>query len=41
MHPIHGYQMLNGVRRHRARIMFGSMRGFFAPLRNVFKSSHS
>ncbi|SFD09184.1 hypothetical protein SAMN04488094_11517 [Tropicimonas isoalkanivorans] len=28
MHPNHGYQMLNGVRRHRARVMFGSMKGF-------------
>jgi len=41
MHPIHGYQMLNGVRRYRARIMFGSMKGFFLPWRKGRHAAHS
>lgn len=35
MHPVHGYQMLNGERRHKSRIMFLSLGTYFAPLRFV------
>ncbi|SDI92647.1 hypothetical protein [Aliiruegeria lutimaris] len=33
MHPVHGYQMLNGERRYKSKIMFRSFVDYFPPLR--------
>ena len=33
MHPNQGFQILNGVRRHRSKVMYRAMGAPFAPMR--------
>ncbi len=37
MHPIHGYQLLNGERRHKSRIMHRSLATYFPPFRFLWR----
>ncbi|SNS86227.1 hypothetical protein SAMN05421757_10492 [Tropicimonas sediminicola] len=41
MHPNHGYQMLTGVRRRGAKMMFGSMRDLAEPIRTMWRAVRS